>query len=129
MVKGYFYGSVLPANSCHSDLGAVPIEPQTQTPYGLQTEIVGCAPKTLRLHYRQELDEGSVEANAQIAINRYPSDRAFSAPVYGRRRLGHPSSRYLSPWLFAPVRGCSRREGRFSCCGLSIPSQSDSVWQ
>lgn len=30
------------------------------------TKIVGCSEKTLRLHYRQELDEGVEEANAAV---------------------------------------------------------------
>jgi hypothetical protein len=29
-------------------------------------QIIGCAPKTLRLHYRHELDEGAADANAVV---------------------------------------------------------------
>jgi hypothetical protein len=31
------------------------------------SEIIGCAPKTLREHYRRELDLGKAKANAKIA--------------------------------------------------------------
>src|SRR2546429_7413244 len=37
------------------------------TPQDDLARIVGCAPKTLRKHFRDELDRGAAEANATVA--------------------------------------------------------------
>jgi hypothetical protein len=56
----------------------VPTEPQRRqvealAGFGIQeTEIaglMGCDPKTLRKHYREELDHGHTKANAKVAEN------------------------------------------------------------
>jgi hypothetical protein len=39
-------------------------------------KIVGCAPKTLRKHFRPELDRGAAEANATVADSLYEQAKA-----------------------------------------------------
>ena len=44
-------------------------------------KIVGCAPKTLRKHFRDELDRGVAEANATIAGYLFAAAKAGNIPA------------------------------------------------
>ena len=51
------------------------------TPQDDLARIVGCAPKTLRKHFRDELDRGVAEANAVIAGSLFTAAKAGYFPA------------------------------------------------
>ena len=51
--------------------------------------IIGCAPKTLRKHFRDDLDRGTAEANATVADTGFAGDQHdLAVDLLQRRRAG-----------------------------------------
>src|SRR5260370_2109697 len=84
---------------------------RTMSAYGIKQEdiakVLGFrSPKTLRVHFREELDRGAIEANAQVAQSlfkmatscRYPATTIFWLKTRARWREDSPvEARPVSP--------------------------------
>jgi hypothetical protein len=54
-------------------------------------KIIGCAPKTLRKHFRDDLDRGVAEANAIVAGSLFAAAKGGSVPaqIFWMKTRGH----------------------------------------
>ena len=94
---------------------------KAMTGYGIQqegiTKILGLrSPKTLRNHFREELDKGAIEAHAQVAqacfkmakSGQHPQMTMFWLRTQGRwreRTVADPSAEAKAPFIVALERG------------------------
>ncbi len=80
------------ARPSHQPLPALRRQVEAMAGYGVPetniARVVGIDPKTLRKHYRDELDTGHVKANAKVAENLYrkatgEGREAVTAAIFG----------------------------------------------
>ena len=75
-------------------------------------KILECSPKTLRKHFRRELDLGSVEANAMIAGYLYQSAKG-----------GNVAAQIF--WLKSRARWTERPQGELNAEGMPTAEDGD----
>jgi hypothetical protein len=120
----------------HEATAALRGQVEAMAGYGIPETDIACAldidPKTLRKHYRRELDKGHIKANARVAENLYrkatgDGREAVTAAIFWlktRARWKETSVHEVEGVTLNVVTGISRQEDRNRQSGGIIDHQA-----